>query len=124
MRTQSRTTRHSLDKTWSWNGWCGRLYGKIDLKDAYYQIRIREGDIWKTAIKTPFGLYEWIVMPQGLCNAPATFQRYMNFILREYIGEFCEAYMDDIGIYSNSVAEHRKHVALILQVLRDHGIVA
>src|SRR5579859_2512645 len=47
----------------------------------------------------------------------------MNFILREYIGEFCEAYMDDIGIYSNSVAEHKKHVALILQVLRDHGIV-
>jgi hypothetical protein len=100
------------------------IRGKIDLKDAYYQIRVREGDIWKTAIKTPFGLYEWVVMPQGLCNAPATFQRYMNFILREYIGDFCEAYMDDIGIYSNSVAEHKRHVALILQVLRDHGIVA
>jgi hypothetical protein len=63
-------------------------------------------------------------MPQGLCNAPATFQRYMNFILQEYIREFCDPFMDDIGIYSNSVAEHKKHVALILQVLRDHGIVA
>jgi Reverse transcriptase (RNA-dependent DNA polymerase) len=100
------------------------IWGKIDLKDTFYQIRIREGDIYKTAIKTPFGLFEWVVTPQGLCNAPATFQRYMNFILREYIGQFCDPFMDDIGIYSNSVAEHKRHVALILQVLRDHGIVA
>ena len=100
------------------------IRGKMDLKDAFYQIRIREGDIYKTAIKTPFGLFEWVVMPQGLCNAPATFQRYMNFILREYIGEFCDPFMDDIGIYSNLVAEHKRHVALILEVLRDHGIVA
>jgi Reverse transcriptase (RNA-dependent DNA polymerase) len=62
-------------------------------------------------------------MPQGLCNAPVTFQRYMNYILREYFGEFCDPFMDDIDMYSNSVAEHKRHVALILQELRDHGIV-
>jgi hypothetical protein len=68
------------------------------------------GNIYKTAIKTPFGLFEWVVMHQDLCNAPATFQRYMKYIFCEYIGEFCDSYMDGIGIYSNSVAEHKKHV--------------
>src|SRR5438045_1295527 len=81
-------------------------------------------DIHKTAIKTPFGLYEWVVMPQGLCNAPATFQRYMNYVLRKYIGKFCAVYQDDIAIFSNSVEEHKQHVHLILQALRNHGITA
>ncbi len=81
-------------------------------------------DIHKTALKTPFGLYEWVVMPQGLCNAPATFQRYMNYVLREYIGKFCAVYQDDIAIFSNSVEEHKQHIHLILQALRNHGITA
>jgi len=63
-------------------------------------------------------------MPQELCNAPATFQRYMNYVLRDYIGKFCAVYIDDIAIFSNSVEEHKKHVRLILEALRKHGIVA
>jgi len=98
--------------------------GKIDLVNAYYQILMHPDDIHKTAFKTPFGLHEWLVMPQGLCNAPATFQRYMNYVLREYIGKFCAVYQDDIAIFSNSVEEHKKHVHLILQALRNHGITA
>jgi hypothetical protein len=98
--------------------------GKIDLVNAYYQILMYTDDIHKTAFKTPFGLYEWLVMPQGLCNAPATFQRYMNYVLREYIGKFCAVYQDDIAIFSNSVEEHKQHVHLILQALRNHGITA
>jgi len=98
--------------------------GKIDLVNAYYQILMHPDDIHKTAFKTPFGLHEWLVMPQGLCNAPATFQRYMNYVLREYIGKFCAVYQDDIAIFSNSVEEHKKHVHLILQTLRNHGITA
>ena len=82
------------------------------------------GYIYKTAFKTPFGLFEWTVMPQGLCNAPATFQRYMNYVLRDYIGVFCAVYLDDIAIFSNSVEEHKEHVRLILEALRQHGIVA
>src|SRR5437667_1342732 len=81
-------------------------------------------DIHKTAFKALFGLYEWLVMPQGLCNAPATFQRYMNYVLRKYIGKFCAVYQDDIAIFSNSVEEHKQHVHLILQALRNHGITA
>ena len=98
--------------------------GKIDLVCAYYQILMEIADIHKTAFKTPFGMYEWLVMPQGLCNAVATFQRYMNWVLRDYIGKFCAVYIDDIGIWSNSVEEHAEHVRLILEKLREAGINA
>jgi hypothetical protein len=101
-----------------------RVRGKIDLICAYYQILMEEADIHKTAFKTPFGMYEWLVMPQGLCNAVATFQRYMNWVLRKYVGKFCAVYIDDIAIWSNSVEEHEEHVRLILEALREAGICA
>jgi hypothetical protein len=90
--------------------------GKIDLVCAYYQILMEIADIHKTAFKTPFGMYEWLVMPQGLCNAVATFQRYMNWVLQNYIGKFCAVYIDDIAIWSDSVEEHAEHVRLVLEV--------
>ena len=83
-----------------------RLRGYIDLPDAYYQMHVHPDDIWKTAFKTPFGMYEWLVMPQGLCNAPATWQRYMNWILRDEIGRICYVYVDDIVIFSDTLEEH------------------
>jgi len=81
-------------------------------------------DIHKTAFKTPFWTYEWLVMPQGLCNAVATFQRYMNWVLRKYVGRFCAVYIDDIAIWSDSMEEHEEHVWLILEALREAGICA
>ena len=63
-------------------------------------------------------------MPQGLCNASATFQRYMNYVLRDYIGRFCAVYIDDIIIWSNSIKEHEEHIQLILEALRKEGIRA
>lgn len=86
---------------------CGaKVFTKLDLKDAYHRIRIREGDKWKTAFRTRYVHFEYMVMPFGLANAPAMFQAYINCALAGFVDVTCVVYLDDILIYSSNPEEH------------------
>ena len=100
------------------------IFTKIDLKVGYNLVRIKEGDEWKTAFRTRYGHYEYLVMPMGLCNAPASFQNMMNDILRDLLDRGVICYLDDILIYSRNEKEHEELVSKVLKHLMDHGLAA
>jgi hypothetical protein len=91
---------------------------KLDMSDAYEQIRIEPEDVHKTSFSTIYGTFRSHVMQQGDCNAPATFQRLMTHIFRDFIGSFVHVYLDDIFIFSNSTEEHERHLALVFDAFR------
>ncbi|XP_069152666.1 uncharacterized protein [Solanum lycopersicum] len=99
------------------------FFSKIDLRSGYHQLRVREGDVPKTAFRTRYGNYEFLVMSFGLTNAPAAFMDLMNRV-REYLDSFVIEFIHDILIYSKTKEEHEQHLTLTLQVLRQHQLYA
>ncbi len=87
-----------------------------------WQIQLRKKDRPKTAFLTRSGQYQFKVMPFGLNNAPATFQRLMNKVLRQFIGKFVQVYLDDVIIYSNNLDEHKRHIKAVLEKIREANL--
>ena len=87
-----------------------KIYTKLDLRDAYHYIQIKEGKEWMTAFQTRYGHFKYTVMPFRLTNTPATFQAYINYALSNLLDICCIVYLDDILIFSNSKEEHVYHV--------------
>lgn len=101
-----------------------KYFAKIDLKEAFNLLRVAKGYEWLTAFRTPWGLFEYQVMPFGLANAPAIFQRFIQAVLREYLDVFCFVYLDDILIFSRTREDHVDHVSKVLAKLLDHRLTA
>ena len=101
-----------------------QFFTKLDLRNAYHLVRIREGEKWKTAFNTPRGHYEYLVTPFGLTNAPAVFQALVNDVLRDVINRNVFVYLDDILVFSETLEEHVAYVRLVLQRLLENRLFA
>ncbi|GJR80240.1 putative reverse transcriptase domain-containing protein [Tanacetum coccineum] len=100
------------------------VYSKIDLRSGYHQLRIREEDIPITAFRTRYGHYEFQVMLFGLTNAPAVFMDLINRVCKPYLDKFVIVFIDDILIYSKNKEEHKKHLKIILELLKNEQLYA
>ncbi len=98
------------------------IFTKLDLRNAYHLVHIRQGDEWKTTFNTPTGHYEYLVMPFGLTNAPAVFQALINYVLRDMLNQFAFVYLDDILIFSSSPNEHVEHIKKVLNCLLKNAL--
>src|SRR5467141_3766229 len=99
-----------------------KVYTKLDVRTGYYNVRVAAGHEWKTAFRTRYGSFEFLVMSMGLTNAPATFQAFMNHIFRDMTDIFVVIYLNDILIFSNSLEDHWVHVRRVLERLREYDL--
>lgn len=99
-----------------------QYFTTLDLAKGFHQILIKEENRKKTAFSTPLGHYKFVRIPFGLKNAPATFQRLINSVLRKYINKICVVYLDDILIFSGTIQEHKDSIHKIFNALRKHNL--
>ncbi|KAJ1121322.1 hypothetical protein NDU88_009435 [Pleurodeles waltl] len=99
-----------------------KIFTKLDLRGAYHLLWIKEGDEWKTAFRTPFGHYEYRVMPFGVTNAPSVFQRFMDSVFSDVLNQYVVIYLDDILIYSRDPEHHVDHVLQVLERLKKNQL--
>jgi hypothetical protein len=100
------------------------VYSKLDLASGYYQMRMHEADIHKTAFNCRYGLFEWTVLPMGLSSSPAAFSRMMDKVFRPFLDKFVVLYIDDVLVYSKTMAEHVQHLRQVLEALRANKLYA
>ena len=101
-----------------------RVYSNIDLRSGYHQLRVQESDVPKTAFRTRYGHYVFLVMLFGLPNAPTTFMDLMNQVFQPYLDRFVIVFIDDILVYSGSSEEHLEHLRIVLLTLRERQLYA
>ena len=101
-----------------------QVFSNIDLRSRYHQLKIKNEDIPKTTFKTRYRHYEFLVMPFGLTNASAAFMDLMNRVFHKYLDRFVIVFIDDILIFSKSMAEHEEHLRIVFQILREKKLYA
>ena len=92
----------------------GHIWSHLDMVNSFFHTHVHPENIHLTVVTTSFGLYEWMAMPQGLINVPPIHQCQMNATLCPLIGKICHIYIDDIVVWSNMVAEHVKHIDMVI----------
>ena len=100
------------------------VFSKTDLRSGFYQLWVKEVDVPKTAFRTCYGHYEFLVMPFGLINAPTTFMDLINRVFHPYLDQFVVVFIDDILVYSKDAQEHEHHLRIVLQILRENQLFA